>query len=321
MNDNANYTKTIDLSFDFDEASYEKIQDALDNLKTDVVDDDTIKDLLDMLKESKGIKKQKGAVIEEEGGEETKRSLKEWGKEFVDKQLTDFVTSFMKTLNITFANIGADLGQKLAQVFKDAWSDLSEILSYSRLSNADVRKTALEFGFNPAQNYAYNQTMQLMGLNDIEDLAYMTKSQRSKFQEKFEEYSARYTKLYDSGFFDKLEEFNWEMEEFKQDMEYEVMQWFVDNKDTIRSILDGIMAITRVVTQIFGWLLGGSQGRRTSEQILAETERRLNVNTTNNNNNVRINNTFNGVGQSDKTWLVNAGAMTYEQVIRSMGGR
>ena len=320
MNDNTNYTKTIDLSFDFDEASYNKIQDALDNLKTDVVDDDMIKALLDMLKESKGIKKQKGAVIEEEG-EETKRSLKEWGKEFVDRQLTDFVTSFMRTLHITFANIGSELGEKLANIFKDAWSNLSDILSYSRLSNADIRKTAFEFGFNPAQNYAYTQTMQLMGMSDIEDLAYMTKGQRSKFQEKFEEYSARYTKLYDSGFFDKLEEFNWEMEEFKQDMEYEVMQWFVDNKDTIRAILDGIMTITKAVLQIFGWLLGGSQGRRTSEEILAETERRLNISTTNNNNNVSINNTFNGVGQSDKTWLANAGAMTYEQVIRSMGGR
>ena len=38
------------------------------------------------------------------------------------------------------------------------------------------------------------------------------------------------------------------------------------------------------------------------------------------NKNVTLNNTFNGIGKQDEAFAQNVGAMSYEQVIRAIGG-
>ena len=277
MNDGNNYTKPIDLSLDFSDAT----------------------------------KKTLGDVV---------KSWKEANQGFVGKQLKDFGKTFTTSFTSKLATIGTDFAQSLKQLFTDSWKELNNMLNYSRLTNREVRNQAFQYGFDPSQNYAFSKVSSLMGISGLEDIAYMNQQQRDKFFEKFNEYSDRYSQLYDSGFFDTLEQYNWEMEEFKEDLQYTVVKFFVDNKDTIKSVLNVLMTIMRGITDILGWMFGL---KRSEEDKLAESRRILGLttnNTTNNNSNIRINNTFNGVSQQDRSWLQNAGTMTYEQFLRAQGG-
>lgn len=247
--------------------------------------------------------------------------FKEANKGFVGTQLKNFGKSFTNTLTGKLATIGTDFAQSLKTLFKDSWTELNNMLKWSRLTNQEVRNQAFQYGFDPAQNYAFSKVSDLMGISGLEDIAYMNQQQRDKFFEKFNEYSDRYAQLYDSGFFDTLEQYNWEMEEFKEDLQYSVIEFFVNNKDTIKAILNLLMTLAKAVTSLAGWLLG--TGSRSEEEKLAESRRILGLttsNTTNNNSNIRINNTFNGVSQQDRSWLQNAGTMTYEQFLRAQGG-
>lgn len=248
------------------------------------------------------------------------KQWKEANTSFVSKQLKDFGKTFTSMFTSKLATVGTDFAQGLKTLFKDSWAELDNILKYSRLTNQDVRSKAFQYGFDPSQNYAFSKVSSLMGISGLEDISYMTRGQREKFMQKFDEYSSRYQQLYDSGFFDTLEEYNWEMQEFKEDMQYEVISFFVENKDTIKGILNIIMTIARGITSIAGWLLGS--GGRTEAEKEADARRILGLTTNNttNNRNVRINNTFNGVGQQDRAWLQNAGTLTYEQFLRAQGG-
>lgn len=269
----------------------------------------------------------KGIDLSLDFSDTTKKTLsgivKEWkeaNKGFVGKQLKDFGKSFTTMFTNKLATVGTDFAQSLKTLFKDSWAELNNMLKWSRLTNQEVRNQAFQYGFDPSQNYAFSKVSELMGISGLEDIAYMNQQQRGKFFEKFNEYSDRYAQLYDSGFFDTLEQYNWEMEEFKQDLQYSVIQFFVDNKDVIKGILKFLMSIMSGITAIANFLI---KPARTQEEKLADARRILGVttsNTTNNNSNIRINNTFNGVSQQDRSWLQNAGTMTYEQFLRAQGG-
>ena len=269
----------------------------------------------------------KGIDLSLDFSDTTKKTLgnvvKEWkeaNKGFVGKQLKDFGKSFTTMFTNKLATVGTDFAQSLKQLFKDSWTELNNMLKWSRLTNQEVRNQAFQYGFDPAQNYAFSKVSDLMGISGLEDIAYMNQQQRDKFFEKFNEYSDRYAQLYDSGFFDTLEQYNWEMEEFKQDLQYSIIQFFVDNKDVIKGVLKFLMSIMSGVAAIANFLI---KPARTQEEKLADARRILGLttsNTTNNNSNIRINNTFNGVSQQDRSWLQNAGTMTYEQFLRAQGG-
>lgn len=270
----------------------------------------------------------KGIDLSLDFSDTTKKTLggivKEWkeaNKGFVGKQLKDFGKSFTTMFTNKLATVGTDFAQSLKTLFKDSWAELNNMLKWSRLTNQEVRNQAFQYGFDPSQNYAFSKVSDLMGISGLEDIAYMNQQQRDKFFEKFNEYSNRYSQLYDSGFFDTLEQYNWEMKEFKEDLQYSVIEFFVNNKDTIKAILNLLMTLAKAVVSLTGWLLG--TGSRSEEEKLAESRRILGLttsNTTNNNSNIRINNTFNGVSQQDRSWLQNAGTMTYEQFLRAQGG-
>lgn len=219
-----------------------------------------------------------------------------------------------------------DAGIKaLKTVLSDAWDELKTILSYSRLTDPFVREQAFTYGFTMQENYAFSKTTELLGISSQEDLMYMNETQRNKFIQKFNEYADKYQSLYNSGFFNTLEEYSWEMAEFREDMEYEVINFFMENKDTIRQFMLSMMEFAKFAVQALGWLVEGLVGvvDRSQSSKNAATADILNTysitNTSNTaNTNITIDNTFNNVAKEDRTWLANAGAMTYEQIIRAL---
>lgn len=217
--------------------------------------------------------------------------------------------------------IGQSFLDGLKNVMSDAMEEMKDVLTYSQLTDAQVREQAFTYGFSQSENYAFSQTMDLMGFSSFEDLYYMNSQQQAKFQEKFLEYQDRYAELYDSGYFTDMQDFQWEMKEFKEDLTYEVMTWMMDNKDMLMNLMEVITEFAMFTIEALGWIVDyfGNQSERSDSARRAETIDIINNNSVSKNStNVKIDNTFNNVDNKDRTWLANAGEMTYEQIIKAL---
>ena len=133
----------------------------------------------------------------------------------------------------------------------------------------------------------------------------MNDTQKSKFQEIMTKYSEKYEQLYDSGFFDKYLQFQIEMEEFKLDMQMEIIEFFMENKNTIKKFMELSMSAMEFIVNALGWLMdffGGSE-QTSDEEKLANINDIIGSYTSNNgviNQTFSNNNTFNGTTDSQK---------------------
>ena len=196
---------------------------------------------------------------------------------------------------------------------------VQDVVDYSRLSNPAVREQAFEFGFTPAENYAYTQTMDVMGLSSFEDLYFLTENQWKRFNDNFEKFQERYTNLYDEGFFDVVEDFNYQVAEWEEEMKYEFLQFLVNNKENVIDLLDIGENILESILKITSWLVGEGEGakrqRRASE--VAEIVGTGNSATTKNIT-VTFSPVFNGVGSETKASLDTSLSLVKEQILLAL---
>ena len=196
---------------------------------------------------------------------------------------------------------------------------VQDVVDYSRLSNLAVREQAFEFGFSPAENYAYTQTMDVMGLSSFEDLYFLTENQWKRFNDNFEKFQERYTNLYDEGFFDVVEDFNYQVAEWEEEMKYEFLQFLVNNKENVIDLLDIGENILESILKITSWLVGEGEGakrqRRASE--VAEIVGTGNSATTKNIT-VTFSPVFNGVGSETKASLDTSLSLVKEQILLAL---
>lgn len=239
-------------------------------------------------------------------------SNEQLAEEFGTKIKGDFEASteyMIGNLKSQFLNKISGLAQSFLQsidnLFKDAWSELGTMLQSSLLSNANTRENAFNYGFSASESYGFDKAKQMLGIQSEEDLWYMNDTQRNKFQEIMTKYSEKYEKLYDSGFFDKYLEFQIEMEEFKLDMQMEIIEFFMENKNTIKKFLELMMDGMEFLVNALSWLMdffGGSEQTSDEEKlanindiIAGYTQNNTQVTQSFNNNN-----TFNGTTDSQK---------------------
>lgn len=217
-----------------------------------------------------------------------------------------------------------DVLENIASTIRGAWDAMNDLLGYSQLTN-DNTLQLMEKGLTGAEAYAYDQANKLIGIRDfIEDGWRMSDQQRDAWLEEFAEEQAKYTRLYDSGYFEELQQFQWEAKEFRQDVQYEFMKIFMDNKDTIVQFFHYAIEFMEWTVKAVGKLLGNlfrtesSDFERSSkvsdviQQYTGETK----------NTAVTVDNTFNFQGSmtDNKPALEKVGQLTYEQVIRALGG-
>lgn len=241
--------------------------------------------------------------------ETTKESIEKMSKQLSGAIAKDF-KEVVKSAAQEFASV-------IKSTFRDVISEMKDMLEFSQLSNAQTRELAFNYGFSRSQAYGYSKAMSLVGLESEEDLFYATEQELQQFREAFNKYSNKYEQLYDKGFFEKMQEYQYEMADFKQEMQMEIINFFMNNKETIKAGMIALMDISKAVLQIFSWLLN------TQNRSIASTSdiiNQYNQTTSSRNSNVNVNNTFNGVAKSDEAWLQNAGSMTYQQVIAALGG-
>ena len=197
---------------------------------------------------------------------------------------------------------------------------VQDVVDYSRLSNPAVREQAFEFGFSPAENYAYTQTMDVMGLSSFEDLYFLTENQWKRFNDNFEKFSKRYSNLYDGGFFESIEDYNYRLAEWEEEMKYEFLEFFVNNKELIMGGLDVLTELLGYVTAATRWLLGGDSqdlDERKRARRVAEIINTQNGSTTKNTI-VTFSPVFNGVGSETKASLDTSLSLVKEQILLAL---
>ena len=209
--------------------------------------------------------------------------------------------------------------KKISAKFLKEFQKVQDLVDYSRLSNQAVREQAFEFGFSPAENYAYTQAMDVMGLSSFEDLYFLTEKQWTRFNNNFEKFQERYTKLYDEGFFDAVEDFNYQMAEWEEDLKYTFLQFVVDNKEDVMDLLDLVENILETTVKMTSWFFGESAGakRRRRASEVAEIVGTGNSTTTKNTT-VTFSPVFNGVGNETKASLDTSLSLVKEQILLAL---
>lgn len=329
------YTEEIMLKFGIEKGSLNDIKKSIEgitaakDIKFDI-NKDAYKNVDKLVKDFK-----KAMTFDVINPKKWAKALHEAEKEAKKSAIRKFFTG-SEGEDITKESVSAHAVDKLGKIvkkgfdsvltsFKEAWTDLRELVGYSKLSTRSVREQMFSYGFTFAENYAFDKTMGLLGLSDVEDLWYLNQQEQSKFMEKFGEYSDRYTQLYDQGFFEEMEQYDWEMQEFKEDLKYSFMQWFVDNRDIIKSGMEAIMTIAKWVLKAFGWIFGGS-GTVSESEKAAKNAEILNTygNHYGNVSNVSVDVggvTNNYARPGVDTSATNPAEMTYRQILQVLNGR
>ena len=174
----------------------------------------------------------------------------------------DMAAKGLSKLSDTFLNGAMTLEEYISNAFSDAWSELKEMASYSSstyMFNQSKINDAFNYGFNSAQSYAYNKVKGMTGW-DVENLlTYGNEHQQKKFVEMMTKYAEKYNDLEQSGFFDTLNDFQIEMLDMKEEFTYEVAEFFVDNKDTIKqfmktglSFMEFMIKAVAAIGKVFG---------------------------------------------------------------------
>ena len=187
-----------------------------------------------------------------------------------------------------FESIFVDIVDNFKVSITDAVKELNNMLGMSKLSNRETRNLAFNYGFNASQAYGWQNAMDMLGFNDEEDLFYANTQELKQFREAFNKYSDYYTKLYDDGFFSKMQEYQFEMQDFKKEMQMQVIDFIIDNKDIIIAGMEGILKLTDITLKGFEAVLnffGRSASSLASSDIVNNYDKSIKSTSLNVNNN------------------------------------
>ena len=301
MSDN-NYTKGIPISLTINEKDLKEFKEIVDKIEKGQEAD------LERLKE----------IVKTGGTEGTATSATTTSATVAGESATG--GSWWAVALSILSKIAEKALKKLKEIVDDSVDELHNVIDYSRLSNKDVREQAFEFGFSPAENYAYSKAMDVMGLSGFEDLYFLTEKQWKRFNDNFEKFSERYSNLYDGGFFESVEDYNYRLAEWEEEMKYEFLEFFVDNKELIMGSLDVLTELLGYVTAATRWLLGGDSqelDERKRARRVAEIINTQNGSTTKNTI-VTFSPVFNGVGSETKASLDTSLSLVKEQILLAL---
>lgn len=248
--------------------------------------------------------------------EEQKKSQNEMSKS-ITKSIKDSLTNIFSTVEDFFSDMLSEAKERILDM-------ASFDLSSSYFTNQSAREQALKYGImDPSQNYALTQTMSELGMTSEEDLSVMNDTQREKFAERIGYWSGKYTELADKDFFNTVQTFQLEWNEFKSDFQLSIIEFFIENKNTIKTVLTGLLTFMEVTIAALGSILDFLKISQTSSQRTAYTNELIRqYSTDQSSTTVNINNTLNPASQvlTDKAMLAQAGQLSYAQLIEALKG-
>lgn len=350
------YHIDMDVRFDPDKESLEKIDKVFDNYKRiKLFDNDedlekakrvftefeirrsSIKNAMQMLNQYRS-----GIGADDSYTDQNTEALEEYMRKLAgnnkqlqelfeknNEQLENWQSVFvgnMKTIVVAkLASIAKSFLQGIADIFKEAWQELDKIVKSGLLTDPTTRQNAFEYGMSASESYGFEQAKSMLGIHDEEDLWYMNDFQREKFQEIMTKYAEKYQRLYDSGFFEKYLEFQIEMQEFQQDLKLELVQFFMDNKETIKTFMRlGIKTMEFIIDSL-GRLVesldpdgstGDAERAADIDSVISTYQNR----TQTNNVNINTNANFTGTTDAQKDYYMNMMSAANTEAKRYFGG-
>lgn len=309
---NQSYTKKLSLQIDTTEL--DELKKQLDNLYIDTLKTEA-----------------KGVLSAGRFDEVDTAKLKELSKaieETVNGLEEIEVSKFAKNFNKMLKEFGEDILDSIGDFFKDVIQGslrrFEQMASYdisnSIMFNQEAFNQAMRYGISdPAQNYALTQAMQRHGISDETGLMMMSEPLRKAFQESMDYYYHRYQELADKDAFMQFQKFQLEWDIFKADLEFSMIDFFMQNKELIKSaMIKGIDFMEKVLV-LLDRILATSL-RSEYEKDAARSEIIGGYSLTNNSTSVNINNTLYPASQTltDKSMLEKAGSMSYAQLINAL---
>ena len=225
----------------------------------------------ELLKESekiKGLVAQKKMAPEVASGEQDRiakeltdiSSKSEAAKLALTEASTAETTSFIKgATGDLLTDLMIIAVKELMSLFKEAKKMIDDVSTYSLSTsykvNAQARQQALQYGLSDAQNYAFSQTKQILGVSSDEDMYYMNANQRAMFSNLMSKQEDFYNRLNSNGTLNGLQEMQIDFAMLRQEFVATVGEFIVDNKDTIITFatvgLEALKAIATVLNGIF----------------------------------------------------------------------
>lgn len=236
--------------------------------------------------------------------------------------VSDVASAFLTDWKAGVMEIANKFLERLGSLISDSLDELDTISDYSRLSNAHTRQLAFTYGFSGSQAYGYDKAMSLMGYSSLEDLMYANTKEQKMFREIFTNYTDKYNKLYDSGFFSTLVEYNVDMNNFEEELKMQVVQFIVDNKDLIHDGMEAIMSIAKIALQYTSkvidliQLLNPFKSYKSSYE--SATTGDIIKNYTTSNKSVKVDNTFNYTGNAGQDAFYKSGQLILQQMIAAL---
>lgn len=236
--------------------------------------------------------------------------------------VSDIASAFLTDWKAGVMEISNKFLERLSNLISDSLDELDTISDYSRLSNARTRQLAFTYGFSGSQAYGYDKAMGLMGYSSLEDLMYANTKEQKMFRELFTNYTDKYNKLYDSGFFSTLVEYNVEMSNFEEELKMQVVQFIVDNKDLIHDGMEAIIFISKLALQYTSkvmdliQLLNPLKSYKSSYE--SATAGDIIKNYTTSNKSVKVDNTFNYTGNAGQDAFYSSGQLILQQMIAAL---
>lgn len=200
-------------------------------------------------------------------------------------------------------------------------------ISESNKYNSEAVNIYLETGLQGSQAYAMKAALESQNFSSMEEfyeaMPFMTKQQLEYMKENAEIAEKDYDNSVSTSM--KFQEFSKEYDIFKKELQSELIDFFMQNSDTIKAFLDVGIKAMEIAVKFFGWIFDkfstgqdrtDAQKKQTTADILGVQSSTLVSN--NNSRNVNVSNTFNGVAKTDQSWLANTGQMTYLQIIQAL---
>ena len=225
-------------------------------------------------------------------------------------------------INQTLSKLINSLVDGFKNLVSDSIEEFKNLASYSfdtslKINNT-AREQALTYGLSESENYALSRTRERMNITSEEDMLTMTPRQQEEFARLVGKYSGEYEKLSNQQLLAKYEEFTSDFEDFKDDLTFEVIEFFANNKDTIINLLDftmkcleGILDAINFISKFFG---ANNGTNNTTSDILKS----YSISNNNSSTNVKISNNFNDVSTKDLSTYTRAGEMVNEQLINAL---
>ena len=284
--------------------------------KSDNGDGDDGKD-----KESKEEKDKRSKKVMESSlttSQKIKKSLTDFGNSFTGQLKGTFLQgaqSFSALIGTKLAQVSLDALDKLKALFEDAWNDLKNVINSSIENsgrfNATTSSLYAQYGITGANAYALQGALKETGYGDIETLLNNPWTLTPEIQENLKDWFELYKEQYESSkeLSDAYQEFEIEFQKAQMEIKNSIIDFIVENKDLIIGALNAILTIMNGINDIIEFVSGrsGSEKRDAAYDIISSSGNTVNSTFT-------MNNTYNGIGEKDATWIANTNSLAYAQI-------